>query len=124
MEDRVIFTGFRMDMDKMMSLADVFVLASHAEPFGRALQEAMASEKPVIATNTGGTPEIMEDGITGILVPTKDPRAMSLAMDKFSTDADLRIKMGIKGRERAKTKLDIKVCIKVLEKEYEGLLKR
>ena len=124
MEDRVIFTGFRMDMEKMMSLADVFVLASHAEPFGRALQEAMASEKPIIATNTGGTPEIMEDGVTGIMVPTQDHDAIFAAMDKFSIDADLRIRMGVKGRERAKAKLDIKVCIKILENEYEDLLKR
>lgn len=76
--DRVIFTGFRNDIERFYAAIDIFALPSKFyESFGMVIIEAMAAGKPVVATNTGGIPEIITDGQNGLLVPTAD--AISLA---------------------------------------------
>lgn len=121
-QNEVIFTNFRKDIPQIMNALDVFVLASEAEPFGRSLLEAMACGKPIIATNSGGTPEIVLNGETGILVPSGNSEALTRAMEIFIKDKDLRLKIGNLARKRAEEVFDIKKCIRLLEEEYIKLL--
>ena len=72
-EDIVIFTGFRRDIADLMAAADLLVLPSLAEAFGLALTEAMYLGTPVVASRVGGIPEIVRDGVDGLLVPPGSP---------------------------------------------------
>jgi glycosyltransferase involved in cell wall biosynthesis len=76
----VIFTGFAEDVAVLLGSMDVFVLPSLNEGMGRVILEAMACRKPVIASCVGGIPELVQDGVTGLLVPPADPQALSLAI--------------------------------------------
>jgi glycosyltransferase involved in cell wall biosynthesis len=99
-EDYIIFTGFYKEIPVVMAALDLLVLPSWEEPFGRVVIEAMAAGKPVVGTNSGGVPEIIEDGKTGILVPSRDSEAMSEAVDKLLKDRELAQLMGEEGRKR------------------------
>jgi glycosyltransferase involved in cell wall biosynthesis len=102
-QDSVIFTGFRKDIPEILSALDVLVNASTLpEPFGLTIIEAMASEKPVIATDGGGVPEIVVDGVTGKLVPMKDAQSLTAAMLHLIKRPDERKKMGLAAREKVK----------------------
>jgi glycosyltransferase involved in cell wall biosynthesis len=79
---------------------DVAVLPSETESFPFVILEAMACRRPVIATNVGGIPDIVDDGNTGILVPPKDSDKLAEAIIKLLKDKELRERMGDAGRER------------------------
>jgi len=97
-----ILAGWRRDIPEILAASDVAVLASRfGEGCPNALLEAMAAGKPVVATRAGGTPEVVEDGVTGILVPPGDVEALRAALERLRTDPGLRRKMGEAGRERA-----------------------
>ncbi|MBW7957115.1 MAG: glycosyltransferase family 4 protein [Deltaproteobacteria bacterium] len=98
--DSVIFVDFRNDMPEVFSELDIIVVASLGEPFGRTTIEAMAAGKPVVATNTGASPEIVVDGVTGLLVPVRAPDRMAAAITKILGEPALAEKMGAAGRER------------------------
>jgi len=89
------------DMPALLSALDVLVQPSHNEPFGRTIIEAMAVGIPVIATDTGGPPEIVDHPRTGLIVPTGNVDALAAAMDRLGADADQRVEMGQAGRRRA-----------------------
>jgi len=99
--EQVLYLGETYDIYPLMSRFDVFVMASGLpEPFGLVTLEAMALSKPVVGTAIGGTAEIVEDGVTGILVPPNDPKSMADAIDKLLSTPDLRKRMGEAGRFR------------------------
>jgi glycosyltransferase involved in cell wall biosynthesis len=100
-EDRVHFLGFRSDIADLVHDLDLVVIASLAEPFGRTTIEAMAAGKPVVATNTGASPEIVLDGVTGRLVSLHDHQQMAEAIVEILADPELAGKMGRAGRDRA-----------------------
>lgn len=77
---------------------DVFCSSSLSEPFGTVLLEALVSGLPVIATAVGGTPEIVEDGLNGLLVPPRDPAAMANAIRRLAADEDLRQRLAANAR--------------------------
>lgn len=77
------------------------VLASHEEGFPNAVLEAMAAGVPMVATSVGGVPELIDDGVTGSIVPAKDPDAMSEAIARLASDPQLRKKMGTAARQEA-----------------------
>ena len=101
LEESVKFLGFRTDVFELLRAADFFCLPSLSEGLGTSILEAMAAGLPVVATRTGGVPEIVEEERTGILVPPSDPAALSDAMVRVASRADLRASMGGLGRERA-----------------------
>ncbi|MDH5506008.1 MAG: glycosyltransferase family 4 protein [Anaerolineae bacterium] len=80
--------------------ATVFVMPSYYDTFGISCLEAMAFGLPVVASRAGGLPEVVEDGVTGILVPPKDPNALGTAIDHLLQNPELRRKMGEAGRNR------------------------
>lgn len=81
LSENVVFTGHRNDAVKIMQISDIVVhSSSQPEPFGRVIVEAMATGRPLIATNAGGVPEIVQDHITGLLVQPKDADSMAEAM--------------------------------------------
>ena len=120
--EKVIFTGFRKDLPQIFSAMDIFTLASYAEPSGRTLLEAMAMAKPIVATKSGGIPEIAIDGETAILVKPGDERAMAEAIIFLLKNPQKRIEMGEKARERAVSLFSIKRNIIETERLYLGLL--
>jgi glycosyltransferase involved in cell wall biosynthesis len=103
----VQLAGFCSDAISLMNAADVFVLPSLAEPFGLVLIEAMSLGKPVIATNAGGPREIVEDGVTGLLVPPGDPVVLGGAISRLLLDEPARLDMGRRGLERFRQKFTL-----------------
>lgn len=99
---RVHFLGHRADVPVLMRAVDVVAHTSiEFEPFGRVIVEGMLCERPVVATKTGGVPELVEDGVTGLLVPPKAPAALAAALDRVLTDRALAARLASAGRERA-----------------------
>lgn len=96
----VRFCGYCEDVPAMVNQLDVVVCASHQEPFGLCLAEAMACEKPVVATRVGGIPEVVDDGVTGIIVPPHEPESLAAAVRDILQDPERAREMGRRGRER------------------------
>ena len=121
---KVVFTGFRKDIPRIMNALDIVVLPSttHLEGFSRVIIEAMASAKPVIASDSGGNPEAIEDGVTGILVPAADSDRLSASILELVQDEDKRKRMGTAGRQRAERLFSIEKNVSRIEKIYEELL--
>jgi glycosyltransferase involved in cell wall biosynthesis len=98
--DRVVFAGFRHDLDRLLPAFSVFCLSSHLEGLGTSLLDAMAFGLPVVATTAGGIPEAVEDGQTGCLVPPGDPAALAEALATLLRDETRRRVLGEAGRRR------------------------
>lgn len=86
---KVVFTGRRDDVPAVTAALDVAVLPSYREAQGLVILEAMALSRPVVATNVGGIPEMIEDGVTGLLVPPRDAPALAAAIGRLLADHPL-----------------------------------
>lgn len=100
LDARVFLLGFQKDVFPFIKISDIFVLPSLWEGFGLSVIEAMSLSKPVIASRVGGIPEIVEDGITGILCPPGDAEKIADAIITLIKKPDLRKRMGNSGKER------------------------
>ena len=119
----VEFTGFRENVGDLIAAMDLLVHASTlGEPFGQVVIEGMAFGKPVVATNGGGIPEIVEDGITGILVPMSDADAMADAICGILADPQRAEEMGRRGRERVQTHFTIQQTVARVESIYQRII--
>lgn len=98
--DRVLFAGFRADVDRLIPAFDVFCLSSHMEGLGTSLLDAMCYARAVVATTAGGIPEAVEDGVTGRAVPPRDADALAEALVAVLADRPRREAMGAAGRRR------------------------
>jgi glycosyltransferase involved in cell wall biosynthesis len=98
---RVIFTGFQQDVPAFLSQVQISVLPSLSEALSNTLLESMAAGVPVVATNVGGNPEAVENGVTGTLVPSREPEALAAAVARLLEQPALAQAMGRAGRERA-----------------------
>lgn len=96
----VHWLGRREDVSAVMKALDVLVFPSHWEGFGLVLIEAMAARTAVVATSTSSIPEIVTDGVEGILVPPRDPVALADALVRLLRDPELRTRMGAAGRAK------------------------
>ncbi len=91
--DRIIFTGQVADVRPFYAIADVFVLPSHSEGSPNVLLEAMAARVPMVATEVGGIPEIVENETSALLVRAKEPTALAAAIVRLLSDASLRVRL-------------------------------
>jgi glycosyltransferase involved in cell wall biosynthesis len=98
--DRVVFAGFRHDLDRLLPAFSAFCLSSRLEGLGTSLLDAMAFGLPVVATAAGGIPEAVEDGVTGRVVPPRDPGALAAALADVLADEGRRRAYGAAGRRR------------------------
>jgi glycosyltransferase involved in cell wall biosynthesis len=98
--DRVCFTGFREDILALIQGFEIFVFPSYLEGLGTSILDAMALRKPVVATRVGGIPEVVEDGVTGLLVPPRDPTALAQALLYLLRHPEQGQKFGEAGRSR------------------------
>jgi glycosyltransferase involved in cell wall biosynthesis len=121
---RVHRLGQREDIPALLAAADLFVLPSHQESFSNALLEAMAHGLPVIATAVGGNTEIVEDGVSGILVPPRDPAALGEAMIRLLRDPASARRMGQEARARVAKRFCLQRMVQETETLYGALLAR
>ncbi|HEY8188551.1 MAG TPA: glycosyltransferase family 4 protein [Pyrinomonadaceae bacterium] len=103
--------------------ASVFVMPSYYETFGISVIEAMAFGLPVVATNVGGLPEVVEDGVTGILVPPGNADALADAIVQLLRDPDLRARLGHAGRERVRSEFTIDRVVSQTLAVYESVIR-
>ncbi len=122
--DRVVaFTGWRDDAASFMADADVVVMPSRDEPFGRAAVEAMALGRPVVGADAGGLPEILTDGTTGLLVPYGDTVRLANALMKLLRSPKTAATMGQNAR-RAADAFDVAATVDRLQRLYDEVLAR
>ncbi|WGL51001.1 glycosyltransferase family 4 protein [Nocardioides sp. BP30] len=110
LRDRVELTGFLAEPEAALAEADLFVLPSAAEACPLALLQAMALGLPAIVTRAGGLPEVVRDGVEGLLVETDDVRALTTALDRLARDPALRSLLGDAARARALSDLTAARC--------------
>lgn len=116
--DRVHFLGFRSDIPDLMRLADVIVHTSVApEPFGRVLVEGMLAGRPVVAARGGGALEVIEDGISGMLIPPADPGALARAVAGLLSDKAKARRIARNGYERARRLFSPQAMLAGIERE-------
>lgn len=122
LQDHVIFTGNRNDIPEIMAASDIVVhSACLPEPFGLVIAEAMAAGTPVIATRGGGTPEIIEDGVTGILVAMNSPNGIQQAIQNLLASPELRARISAKAREVVGQRFSIAQHVAKIQNIYEGI---
>jgi L-malate glycosyltransferase len=120
--DHVLFAGQVPDIANYLSAADLLLVPSETESFGLAALEAMACEVPVIATRTGGLPEVIRDGETGFLVELGDTRTMGERALELLTDEKKRQAMGAEGRRWAVDQFNTERVIPQYEELYERVI--
>jgi glycosyltransferase involved in cell wall biosynthesis len=123
-QDKIIFTGFRADIPEITSVFDIACLPTLWEGMGRSVLEAMVSGKPVVASRVGGIVDLVQDGVTGILVEPGDYQALAKAIIRLLKDKGLRQKMGEEARKRVDERFSTEKMVAEIEKIYNELLKK
>ena len=121
---RVHFLGQRPDIPDLLSALDIFVLPSHSEGVSLALLEAMAAGLPVIATRVGGLPEVVTDGVNGLLMPPQDPEALAQALARLLDDPALAKELGENARRHVKENFSLERLGREINEIYGELIKR
>ena len=119
---RIHFTGFRQDIPLIMRGLDIVVLASDAEPCGRVLFEAMASGVAIVATETGGTPEIVRHDQEGLLVPPRDRDALAGAIAALIREPGRRTRLGEAGVARVRAEFAVERYVARTMEVYQSIL--
>jgi L-malate glycosyltransferase len=122
LSDHFRFVGGVSDLRQHLSNADVFVLPSRSEGFSNAIVEAMAASLPVVATNVGGNPEAVKDGVTGFVVPAEDSTALSVAILRLLADPNRARVMGIAGKAVAAEQFTTQAMMNRIISVYASLL--
>ena len=123
LEKQVTFWGFQADIPGMLAQLDIVVVPSLQEPFGKIVIEAMAMQKPVVATNVGGIPEIVMDEHTGLLVPPQDAWALCQALERLLLNRENWNVMGIAGRKRVEQMFSLDKNVQITQHLYEEILR-
>jgi glycosyltransferase involved in cell wall biosynthesis len=122
LSELVTFWGEQADVPSRLKEARVFVLSSHEEGLPNAAIEAMACALPVVATNVGGTPEVVADGETGRLVSPRDPQSLASAILYYLDHPQFMQAHGAAGRVRATARFDVEVTARAYEQLYVELV--
>jgi glycosyltransferase involved in cell wall biosynthesis len=122
-EGNIRFLGNRTDVPDLLRACDLFVHPSREEGFSNAILEAMAAGRVVVAVDVGGNPEAVEDGRTGVLVPSRDPGLLAEAILGRLSDPEGTTEMGDSGRRRAGEHFSLDRMVREMEELYDSLLK-
>jgi glycosyltransferase involved in cell wall biosynthesis len=121
LEKHVLLPGFRTDVLGCLKAFDLFVMSSVTEGLGTSLLDAMAASRPIVATAAGGIPEIVEDGVNGLLVPPRDHHALAEAIVRALEDVALRQRMGAAGWTRVNERFTVERMVSSTAAVYERL---
>ena len=121
LNDDIILTGYRKDVNAIMNDFDIFVLTSDNEPFGRVLIEALALNLPVVSTNNGGAPEIIRDNENGVLVQVNNVEEIVKGIEKIIMDDKLRNYMKKHNREYAEKYFSIESHVSLVQSLYNEI---
>ncbi len=122
LEKHVFLPGFRTDVLGCIKGFDLFVMSSVTEGLGTSLLDAMAAARPIVATTAGGIPEIVEDGLNGLLVPPRDHHALADAIVRALKNPAMRQRMGDAGFARVKERFTVERMIEETAAVYERLV--
>jgi len=120
LDGKVVFTGRRDDVPAVTAALDVAVLPSYREAQGLTILEAMALSRPVVASNVGGIPEMVEDGVTGLLVPPHQPEPLAAAIVRLLTDHPFADMLARAGHDLVHRQFCVEVMVRAIEDFYEG----
>lgn len=120
--DRIWFPGFRDDVASFLSIFRVFVMPSHMEGLGTAVLDALAMQLPVVATRAGGIPEMVRDGVNGLLVPPRDAGALAEGIVSLLEDPKRARAMARAGYETVRREFDVETMVDQTRRIYEELL--
>ena len=116
---RVVFTGRRDDVPAVTAALDVAVLPSHREAQGLSILEAMALSRPVVASDVGGIPEMIEDGVTGVLVEHDRPELLAAAIVRLLTDHAYADTIARAGHDLVHDRFCIELMVSSIEQIYD-----
>jgi glycosyltransferase involved in cell wall biosynthesis len=122
LRDAALLLGRRADVVDVLAACDVVVSCSDFEGTPLAVIESMAAGKPVVATRVGGLPDLVEDGVTGVLVEPRSPTGLAQAIDGLLARPDRAVEMGRRGRERQRAEFTMDVTMRRLDALYRDLL--
>ncbi|MDY6876439.1 MAG: glycosyltransferase family 4 protein [Chloroflexota bacterium] len=123
LSNRVIFTGFRTDIPRIMAASDVVVhSASKPEPFGRVIVEAMAAGRPIVATAAGGVLDIVEDQVTGLLVPPRNAAVMAQAIQRLLNNREEAGLIGQRAQQDARERFSVERHVTAIQDIYQKVL--
>jgi glycosyltransferase involved in cell wall biosynthesis len=116
---RVTFTGRRDDVPAVTAALDVAVLPSYREAQGLSILEAMALSRPVVASAVGGIPEMIDDGLTGLLVPPREPAALAGAIGRLLTDHPYADTLARAGKDLVHERFCVELMVRAVESIYD-----
>ena len=122
--ERVAFLGFRRDVPALLGAIDLFVQPSIYEGFGISLLEAMAAGLPIVASRVGGIPEVVEDGVTGLLVAPENPFALAAAIERLLRDRDEARRLGEAAARRVRERHSLQSAAAKIDALYRDILER
>lgn len=120
--DRVLMLGYRSDVPDVLAALDVAVSSSLFEGSPLAVMEFMEAARPIVATTVGGVPDLIDDGVHGLLVPPGDADALGAAIRRMLDDREAARAMGERARERRRREFDIELTVRRFESLYLRLL--
>lgn len=123
LRDKVIITGERNDIPEILAAGDIFVLDSRWEGLPLVIIEAEIAGLPVVASRVGGVPELIEDGVTGFLVPPRKPEVLADKLRELLGDTNLRRRVGSAAREKALREFTFERMLTKTRQLYEDILK-
>jgi glycosyltransferase involved in cell wall biosynthesis len=122
LEGLVEFIGFRSDIERVMRALDVLIISSSSEGFSLTAVQALASGTAVVSTRCGGPEEILDDGVSGLLVPSGSPSALADGIERVCLDPDLRERLGASGRTVAEARFSLGNMIAEYSRLYRDVL--
>jgi glycosyltransferase involved in cell wall biosynthesis len=122
LEDKIIFTGFMSDIKDVLASIDILVIPSLHEGLPVVLLESMAMMKSIVATNIEGVMGILKNGVTGLLVPPRDIKALAEAIINMLTHKDEALQMGITARKVVTERFGVDIMVQKVEEVYDELL--
>jgi sugar transferase (PEP-CTERM/EpsH1 system associated) len=119
--ERIRFLGLRSDVPRVLPCLDIYTLPSISEGLSISILEAMAASLPIVATRVGGNSEAVEEGSTGLLVPSRSREALAASLESLIVDSERRRRMGSAGRRRALERFTVDRMISGYEEVYAAV---